>query len=150
MDREQWRFVAGTCEKWQVSDLGRAAKWGTIIVKKRIHIPRRGSVRIYRLILETFVGPCPPGMECCHQDDDQTNNVLTNIRWDTKSSNMWDAYCNGKHRIAKVTTEQVSEARRLHETEPKIWTQSVLAKLLGVTSENMHMILTRKTWKNVS
>jgi len=34
---EEWKFVAGTNEKWQVSNLGRAAKHGKIISKKRIH-----------------------------------------------------------------------------------------------------------------
>ena len=31
-----------------------------------------------RLVLEVFVGPCPPGMEACHNDGDPHNNWLDN------------------------------------------------------------------------
>lgn len=28
-------------------------------------------VQVHRLVLEAFVGPCPPGMECRHLDGDR-------------------------------------------------------------------------------
>lgn len=37
--------------------------------------------RVHRLVLEAFVGPCPPGMECRHLDDDPRNNRLDNLAW---------------------------------------------------------------------
>jgi len=31
---------------------------------------------IHRLVLETFIGPCPEGMECRHLDGDQTTMAV--------------------------------------------------------------------------
>lgn len=52
---------------------------------------------VYRLVLRAFVGACPPGMECCHNNDNVYNNVLGNLRYDTKSANMYDKVRNGRH-----------------------------------------------------
>lgn len=59
--------------------------------------------RVHTLILEAFVGPCPPGMEACHWDDDPLNNRIDNLRWDTRSANRRDAVRNGRHRWANHT-----------------------------------------------
>lgn len=58
------------------------------------------SVRVARLVLETFVGPCPLGMEALHWDDDKSNNHLSNLRWGTRSQNMEDRVRNGRHHYA--------------------------------------------------
>ena len=55
--------------------------------------------QVHRLVLLTFVGPCPPGMECLHWDDDKYNNRLANLRWGTRLENMDDAKRNGKRDI---------------------------------------------------
>lgn len=47
------------------------------------------------LVLEAFVGPRPPGMDCCHWDDVPTNNVLGNLRWATPAANTADKLRNG-------------------------------------------------------
>ena len=45
---------------------------------------KRNNLYVHRLVLITFVGPCPEGMECCHKDDNPLNNRLENLRWDTQ------------------------------------------------------------------
>lgn len=45
---------------------------------------------IHRLVLETYVGPCPKGMECRHLDGNRTNNHLHNLCWGTHLENMED------------------------------------------------------------
>ncbi len=47
---------------------------------------------VHQLVLETFVGPCPPGCESCHNDGNPSNNYLTNLRWDTRSENIKDRF----------------------------------------------------------
>jgi hypothetical protein len=53
---------------------------------KHIHFKKR-NYRIHRLILEVFVGPCTPGLECDHIDRNRTNNHINNLRWVTKTVN---------------------------------------------------------------
>ena len=60
-------------------------------------------VLVHRLVLEAFVGPCPPHQESCHWDDIGTNNMLSNLRWDTPSNNRHDRARNGKHPNASRT-----------------------------------------------
>lgn len=58
---------------------------------------RRRVAPVHHLVLEAFVGPRPPGFECCHANDDGTDNRLTNLRWDTRSANVRDQVVNGLH-----------------------------------------------------
>jgi hypothetical protein len=60
----------------------------------RVCLDKNGKVRsflVQRLVLETFVGPCPDGMEACHYpDSNKANNALSNLRWDTRLENVKD------------------------------------------------------------
>lgn len=61
------------------------------------HLKKDGKsywVRRAPLLLLTFVGPCPPGMECCHTNDVSTDDRLDNLRWDTHANNMRDMVRN--------------------------------------------------------
>lgn len=42
---------------------------------------------VHRVILRTFVGPCPEGMEAGHLDGDARNNRLENLAWVTPKEN---------------------------------------------------------------
>lgn len=53
---------------------------------KVVHINGK-RYRVHRLVLETFVGPCPDGMECDHSDRNRRNNALTNLRWLPRTQN---------------------------------------------------------------
>jgi hypothetical protein len=56
-----------------------------------------------QLVLETFVGPRPPGLEMCHRDDDPWHNALPNLYWGTRSENRQDLVRNGRHNHARKT-----------------------------------------------
>lgn len=80
----------------------------------------RGNKRfIHVLVLEAFVGPCPPGHECRHLDGNPANNHLGNLCWGTSSENHADQYRHGtrvagnSHPKSKLTSEQVCEVRRI-------------------------------------
>lgn len=64
---------------------------------------RYNSKTIAPLVLETFVGPRPDGMECCHNDGNPLNDRLENLRWDTKSANQLDQVLHGRHPFATRT-----------------------------------------------
>lgn len=56
---------------------------------------RKRRVTVGRLVLEVFVGPCPTGMECCHNNGDSLDDRLDNVRWDTKAANISDREKHG-------------------------------------------------------
>jgi hypothetical protein len=63
----------------------------------QIFMPDKSSIRYYvhRLVLITFVGPCPDGMECLHGPGGKTDNSLANIRWGTPIENAADKIRDG-------------------------------------------------------
>lgn len=71
---------------------------------------------IHRLVLEAFVGVCPEGMECCHFDDDPSNNRLGNLRWATRNENMLDRSRNG---IDNNATKNATHCFRGHAFDGK-------------------------------
>lgn len=50
---------------------------------------------VHQLVLESFVGPCPPNMEGRHIDDDPANNNISNLCWGSRRENMLDRQRNG-------------------------------------------------------
>lgn len=112
---ERWRDVVGFEGSYRISDHGRL--WG---IKRQHYLSpwhsgsghlqtglwsngKRHFLKIHRLVLEAFVGPCPEGMEGCHADDDVDNNHLSNLRWATRSENMYDRVRNGRHSTREKT-----------------------------------------------
>jgi hypothetical protein len=59
--------------------------------------PSVRAVLLHRLILLAFVGEPPPGYECCHNNDDPSDNRLENLRWDTRTQNIQDAIRHGRN-----------------------------------------------------
>lgn len=45
---------------------------------------------VHVLVARAFLGPCPKGMEVCHNDGNKANPRLDNLRYDTKSGNALD------------------------------------------------------------
>lgn len=61
---------------------------------------RRVTRTVYPMVLEAFVGPRPVGLHACHDDGDQQNDRLSNLRWDSRSGNMLDVVRHGRHHNA--------------------------------------------------
>ena len=106
---------------------------------------------IHRLVLEAFVGPCPEGMEGCHEDGNRFNNRLDNLRWDTRSNNHKDKHKHGtdasgeRNPQAKLDKDTVALARNLWKTGK--YKQREIAELLGIGHHNISQILTYKRWR---
>ena len=75
-------------------------------------------MRIAPLVMLTFVGQCPEGLEVCHNDDDPQNNKLENLRYDTRTGNLADMSSTkryGRNRI--LTDEQITEIRKRYAND---------------------------------
>ena len=69
---------------------------------------KRGSYAnrgVHQLVLEAFVGPCPPGHQCLHKNNNPADNRWPeNIRWGTHAENqqMIDLAARGRKISAKL------------------------------------------------
>lgn len=110
---------------------------------------RRG-VQIHRMVLLAFVGPCPRGLEACHNNGRHTDNRLKNLRWDTSAANRADQVVHGalaigeKQWMARLTAAAVRYIRTSGKSIGE------LAHKYRVDSETVRDALKRRTWKHVS
>lgn len=68
-------------------------------------------VPIYRLLIETFVGPRPEGMVCRHLDGDSLNDTLNNLCWGTYLENTQDMTRHLNH--GKLAIKQVKKIQKI-------------------------------------
>lgn len=114
----------------------------------------RKYAKVHQLILETFVGPKPAGMECRHLDGDFRNNRVTNLCWGTPKENSDDRERHGKtpkginRWNAILTEEDVQTIRKRCSTgERGIITRT--AKEFGIAQVTVSKIIARQTWKHL-
>jgi hypothetical protein len=149
-EEERWRPVAGYEGFYEVSDQG-AVKSVTRIIPRSgtVRTPHpmvlNGRIRkpsantsghmvvslskigkthgklVHRLVLEAFIGPCPDGMEGCHNNGDPSDNRLANLRWDTRSNNALDAVAHGTHTQRRKTHCPQGHAYTAENIAPSSW-----------------------------
>ena len=170
---EKWMPVMGYDGVYEVSSFGRVRSldrigshpvYGDFLKKGKLikAVPVSGypsynlcmngrprSFYAHRIVLEAFVGPCPSGMECCHNDGDKTNARLDNLRWDTPTNNHRDKLAHGtdgrgeRASMAKLTNSQVLSIRSSTDKTCD------LAKAYGVRSSTISLIRHRKNWSHL-
>ena len=119
--KEEWRPVVGFEGLYEASSEGRVrglsravqrSNGGTAWIRGRVLSPRpqksghllawlrkdgkTHAVNVHRLVALAFLGPCPSGMECCHNNGIPCDNRVSNLRWDTRSSNIKQSYFDGR------------------------------------------------------
>lgn len=126
---------------------------GHILVRLRSPDGNVAQRYLHQIILETFVGPCPPGKECRHfPDDDPSNNDITNLSWGTRKQNQKDRIVHGtsnrgeRNGHAKLTERKVKKIRKLHKAG---WSQYQLGRRFKVTRATIAEITRREIWRHV-
>lgn len=108
--------------------------------------------QVSRLVCAAFHGPCPEGMECCHNDGNKLNNAAWNLRWDTHRANIVDRTNHGslpigeKHHQAKLTERDVINMRAMHANGASIVS---IAKEFGVAVPTAGDVVRRKNWRHI-
>lgn len=119
---ERWLPIPGYEGRYDVSDQGRVRSWvaynGTPVPRIRKPAPNgwgylslplsdahlvRTTERVHALVMLTFIGPRPDGMERLHRDGDQTNNALVNLVYGTSGQNRLDTVRHGTDHNASKT-----------------------------------------------
>jgi HNH endonuclease len=148
----------GTVWVWKDDVWKRMKPWRTAGYRPVVYLKTDDGkgleVKIQELVLLAFVGPCPPGLVCCHWDDNSMNNDLSNLRWDTPKSNVADCIRNGKSKrsypgeknpAAKITENDVVRMREMFASGN--YTQGQLAKIFGIAQAKVSAIVSGSGWK---
>ena len=161
---ETWREIEDLEGLYQVSDRGRVKNEAGYVLKTRVN---RGGyeavsfcvdgVKLYytvhRLVAKAFLPNPENKPQINHFDCIRTNNNVENLEWCTQSENIRHAFMYGnksqkgeKNYASKLTGAQVLEIRKRAKTEK----QSDLAREFGLSTGNVSLIVSRKTWKHLS
>ena len=113
-----WRALVGFEGYYEVSDQGQVRSLDRVITRSTgakqfypgcvltptrqaygyLSVQIRGRRRyVHALVLEAFVGPCPPNAETLHKDGVPENNRLENLHYGTPSENAYDRVRHGTH-----------------------------------------------------
>lgn len=163
--KRKWRWVKKYKGLYRVSTHGdvKSKKYGKSRILKpgvttdghlQVWLSKNGKVKgflVHRLVLEAFVGPCPPGKQSRHYPDrDPTNNCVWNLSWSSATVNQKDRVEHGTHnrgercKQAKLTRKQVRKIQRLTQ---KGVMQKKIAEKFGVNRITINRIQKGKSWK---
>ena len=158
---EEWRDVVGYEGLYNVSNQGRlfSVRFGRVmsLVRNRYghqcaalcKCGRRRQRFIHRLVLEAFVGPCPPGMECRHMNGVSDDNRAENLKWGTPKENVADqithgviarGQCNGNSRLTESDVLEILRAQGSH---------SRIAQTYGVNPSTISKIKRGDMWRHL-
>lgn len=126
---------------------------------ERVYLCKRGKHRtflLHRLVAETFLDN-PENKPCVnHIDGNKQNNNVNNLEWVTYSENMKHAVRNNLnktpglkgelHPMHKLNKDQVIEIRKISASGMR---NSEIARMFGVTKEQIGNIVSGKHWVNV-
>lgn len=115
---------------------------------------RMNTKKVHRLVLETYVGPCPKGMMCRHLDGNPANNKLDNLCWGTNSENQKDSIKHGTHNTAghfgekHHNTKLTNRDRRLiiYEYMTRLFRQKTIAKNYGIDKSIVGRLVHGRMW----
>lgn len=177
-ESEEWRPIPGYEGLYEASSLGRirrVARWQynagqheRIWLREKILRPatqggwayyvslmrdgKAATHTVHKLVLTTFVGPRPEGMEGSHLDGDARNCRPSNLVWETHAENIRRKAAHGTQDrgeqvgTSKLTEADVQEMKRLRASGLK---HRELAQRFGVGGAQVSRILSGKRWRHL-
>jgi len=123
---------------------------------RTVNLYREGIMyhrRVHQLILTTFVGPRPEGLECRHLDGNPGNNCIENLRWGTSRENTMDTIRHG-NRVnnkgvnnyhAKLSEDQVKSIYFSYHNGT--YSVKELVSIFGVSRSCITDIVNKRRWR---
>ena len=170
MEKETWRIYPYN-RNYAVSDFGRVMRITPAQNTEPGYILSPGTAtggyqvvglypddkptkRIHKLVLETFVGPCPKRHEGNHKDGNKANNRLDNLEYLTKKENFEHAIRTGlfnvkgeNHPQSKLTDDDIREIRRLFHEEGL--SKYRIGRIMNIDRRYIGKILSGERWGHV-
>ena len=150
--QSSWTRRGGLCSiggSWR--PLQPIERHGYLTVNLTLGGGKKTALRIHRLVLEAFVGPCSEGMVCCHNDGNPSNNRLENLRFDTHKGNSDDAVRHGTKARGTALKSKLSEADviEIRRLRAEGHTMRSLAERFCVSESNVKAILRGLSWRHL-
>jgi hypothetical protein len=160
---ESWRDIPGYAGRYQASTLGRIrsvdrkitqiSRWGRPFTRHldgKILSPaqtRSGHLSVvlghgahgslvHQLVLRTFLGATPDGMEVRHLNGNPQDNRVQNLVYGTRTENILDVFAIGKPRRVLTADEVLTIRGALSRGE----TGASIAKRFGISESNVSAI----------
>lgn len=108
--------------------------------------------QLHAMIATAFYGPCPPGLECRHLDDNPANCAAGNLVWGTRKENFADRKRNGTQQageechLAKLTDDKV---RLIRIRYAEVRSYRKVGEEFGVWFTTVQEIIKGNTWRHV-
>ena len=114
---------------------------------QRVHLSSNGKAKyvlVHRLILETFIGPCPDGLQALHLDDNPRNNQIENLKWGTAKENHSSinrkGSSNGRSKLTEAQVIAIRQSSKSHADE---------ARCHGVSDTTIQNIRNLRLWNHL-
>lgn len=164
---ETWKPVVGYEGVYSVSDQGRVMRNSKGRVLKNV-IGAKGYAQVslsmnnvasthlvHALVMRAHVGPCPAGLEVCHDDGDPANPKLANLRYDTHAANLNDRRAHGTASTnpgeangqAKLTEDHIRAIRAYPRYKGS---RNDIASIYGIGANYVSDIRSRRAWPHVA
>jgi hypothetical protein len=174
--REQWKDINGYEGLYQVSSEGRVKSLKRIVVtrdkvkrtlcEKVLKLGlcgggyliaglsknnKRRTLRVHRLVMESFRPTEDSSLQVNHIDGNKLNNMVENLEWCTASENIKHSYKNGmsscfygeKSNLSKLTNKDVNRIRMAGRCGMQT---KEIAKIFNTVPANINHILSGKNW----
>ena len=142
----RWVPVIGFEDSYIVSNSGLVASMRGLLRGGDVHGYRhmtlggRGGPQkyVHQIVMESFNGPCPDGLEVHHKNRDRSDNRLENLEWVTRRKNLSERKLR-----TKLTIEQAYEIK-----SSSLPTCDLVDKF-GVSRGTVKNIRAGRTWGNI-
>lgn len=165
---EVWRPVVNHEDRYEVSSLGRVRSLyehrfhqilnlkrgacGYLVVDFWKNNKKICTKRISRLVAIAFLEPPKPGEIVLHGPGGKDDNSVGNLSWGTFRQNALDKvrdgtiYSGSKHHRTKISDKIAGYVFNMYIEG---YSKRFIGERLGMTYQNVHAILTGKTWKHI-